>query len=264
MLMMAGAAKKHLPEGLPRVDAKFYGKFAPAKDVAADRVSYATDYSMRVPAIVYHPAGATIVKHPGIIVMNAPGDDKSAWYATWAGILYARAGAVVVTYDPLGEYERNKERRSGTGQGNDLAPELADRLKGLTVTDIIQAARYLSERTDVDGKDIAVVGNTQACKVDTEIRICLPAEAGKPNYLTKEAALALNEKLKFPDWTKKQIQAMPETDKDGLRVLGTDVPAVPRADLHAIPEAVWESQQESYIYETWVQRAKAATRSGAP
>ncbi len=246
------------------MEAKFYGKFAPTKDVAADRVSYATGYSMRVPAIVYHPAGATILKHPGVVVVNAPGDDKSAWYATWAGILYARAGAVVVTYDPLGEYERNKERRSGTGQGNDLTTELAQRRNALALTDIIQAAHYLSERKDVDGKDVAVVGNTQACEVDTEIRICLPAEGGKPNYLTKEAALALNEKLKFPDWTKKQIQAMPETETHGLMALGNDVPAVPRADLHAVPEAVWESQQESYIYETWAERAKTAIRSGAP
>ena len=69
-----------------------------------------------MPAIVYHRAGATITKHPSLIVVNDHGGDKSSWYCYWAGILYARAGAVVLTYDPIGEYERNAERRSNTGQ----------------------------------------------------------------------------------------------------------------------------------------------------
>jgi hypothetical protein len=97
--------------------------------------------------------------------------------------------------------------------------------------------------------------------------------------------LWLEEKLKFPDWTKKQIQAMPETHisewmlknrlrteitpnyehgEGGTLALGDDIPAVPRDSLHALPEALWQSQQESYIYETWVERAQAAVRSGAP
>ncbi len=106
----------HIPEPLPDLRDKSYDHFSPAPGVTADRVSYATDYDLRVPAIVYHPAGATIVQHPALIIVNGHGGDKSSWYAYWAGILYARAGAVVLTYDPIGEYERNAERRSNSLQ----------------------------------------------------------------------------------------------------------------------------------------------------
>ena len=90
----------HIPDPLPDTDSKSYGKFSPAPGVSADRVSYRTDYALRVPAIVYHSAGATIVKHPALIIVNGHGGDKSSYYAYWAGILYARAGAIVLTYDP--------------------------------------------------------------------------------------------------------------------------------------------------------------------
>jgi hypothetical protein len=70
--------------------------------------------------------------------------------------------------------------------------------------------------------------------------------------------------LKFPNWTKKQIEAMPEIETHGMKALGPDIPTVPRDDLHAIPDAVWQSQQESYIYETWLDRAQVAIRTGAP
>jgi len=357
----------HVPDPLPRLESKSYGSFSPAPDVVADRVSYATDYSLRVPAIVYHSAGATITKHPALVVINGHGGDKSSWYAYWTGILYARAGAVVLTYDPIGEYERNKERRSQTGQHDQLVPpdDMARRMGGLMIADAMQGVRYLSERRDVDAKRIAVLGfsmgsfiNSLVCAIDTSIHACVLAGGGdldgpsgywdssgkkmcqgipyqslaflgdrgpmifalhakrgptlaingtadrvvdishhgqdffeglrkqtiavsgsskdvfdftlipegghSPYFLTKTAALWLEDKLKFPDWTKKQIEAMPEIETHGMKVLGPDITAVSRDDLHAIPDAVWQSQQESYIYETWLDRAQVAVRTGAP
>jgi hypothetical protein len=103
----------HVPDPLPALRDKGYGQLPIAQNIVADRISYATGYDMRVPALVYHAAGATVVQHPALVVVNGEGDDKSARYAYWAGILYARAGAVVLTYDAMGEYERNSERRSG-------------------------------------------------------------------------------------------------------------------------------------------------------
>lgn len=377
----------HVPDPLPHLDAKSYGTFSPAPGVAADRVSYATDYSLRVPAIVYHSAAATILKHPALIVVNGHGGDKSSWYAYWAGILYVRAGAIVLTYDPIGEYERNKERRSHTNQHDELVPpdDMGRRMGGLMVTDVMQAAHYLAERPDVDPKRIAVMGfsmgsfiSSLACAIDTSVHACVlvgggdldgpggywdtsrkmcqaipyqsltflgergpmiyglhakrgptfvfngstdqvvdiphhgqdffealrqqtiallggskdvfdfgfePGGGHRPYFVTRPVALWLEEKLKFPDWTKKQIQAMPETHigewavknhlrteitpdyehgEGGTLALGNDIPAVPRDSLHAVPEAVWQSEQESYIYETWLARAQAAVRSGAP
>jgi dienelactone hydrolase len=354
----------HIPAELPAIRDKSYGQFKPVPDVVADRVSYITSYDMRVPAVVYHGAGATILKHPALIIVNGHGGDKSSRYAYHAGILYARAGAVVLTYDPIGEYERNKERRSGTNQHDEpLAPDdMALRMTGSMVTDVLQAANYLASRKDVDEKRIAVLGfsmgsfiSSLACSVSTDIHACVLAAGGdldgpggywdssskmcqstayralsflgdrgptlfalnakrgpaliwngsndtvvdivhhgkdffdklhaatikrlgsskdvfdfgftpggghSPYFLTRPVALWLNEKLKFPDWTKKQILALPETDLDGLKVLGDQIPAVARDDLHAIPDAVWAAEEDAYIYETWVDRAQAAARSG--
>ncbi|MBV9613159.1 MAG: prolyl oligopeptidase family serine peptidase [Acidobacteriaceae bacterium] len=378
----------HIIEPLPKVEPKFYGQFSPAAGVAAERVSYATDYGLRIPAIVYHGAGATIAKHPALVIVNGHGGDKASWYAYWAGILYARAGAVVLTYDPIGEYERNAERRSGTGQHDELIPpdDMARRMAGLMVTDIMQAVRYLAQRPDVDAKRIAVLGysmgsfiSSLACAADTQVHACVLVGGGdldgpggywdeskkkmcqaipyqslnalgdrpailyalnakrgptlvwngsadevvdiphhgqdffedlrrrtaaalgsnkdvfdfgftadgghRPYFLTRPVALWLEEKLKFPNWTKKEIESMPETrvldwaaknnlstppslvnehGEGGTMALGSDIPAVPRDQLHAIPEAVWDSERDKYIYETWVDRAKTAISSGAP
>lgn len=370
-----------VPDPLPELRAKSYGQFSPASGVAADRVAYSTAYHLRVPAIAYHQASATIVQHPALIIVNGHRGDKSSWYAYWAGILYGRAGAIVLTYDPIGEYERNKLRQSRTGQHDQvLAPdEMARRLSGLMITDVMQAVSYLQSRPDVDPKRIAVLGYSMgsfvssiACAVDTRIHACVLAGGGdldgpggywdksnkmcqgipyqslsflgdrgamiyalnakrgptlvyngsaddvvdithhgetwfndlrkrtiaetgspkgvfetafepggghRPYFLTKSAALWLEDKLKFPDWTRKQIQAMPETtisdwaqknglvqsitpgylhNEGGTIALGNDIPAVPRDQLYAVPEVVWQADQADFVYESWVERARAA------
>jgi dienelactone hydrolase len=354
----------HIPDALPEPAEKLYGRFAATKDVTADRVSYKTLYDLRVPAIVYHQAGATITKHPALIIVNGHGGDKASWYAVWAGILYARAGAVVLTYDPIGEYERNWQKRSGTRQHDtDLGSEdMARRLAGLMIADIMQGARYLAGRTDVDPKNIAVLGYSMgslissfACALDTSVHACvlvaggdldgpggywdqsapmcqgipyralsflgdrgpaiyalgarrgptlvyngtadnvvdipghgaeffenmrrktvalagskkdvfeyelLPGGGHAPYFLTRPVALWLNEKMKFPSWTKKKLEAMAEVKapEGGLLVLGVDAPMVPREDLRAVPDVVWAAEQDQYVYESWRDRAKAAVK----
>jgi dienelactone hydrolase len=375
----------HIPEPLPDTDSKLYGKFSPAPGVSVDRVSYRTDYGLRVPAIVYHSAGATIVKHPALVIVNGHGGDKSSYYSYWAGILYARAGAIVLTYDPIGEYERNQARRSNTSQHDTLVPpdDMGRRMGGLMITDIMQAAHYLAERPDVDPKRIAVLGfsmgsfiSSLACAIDMDVHACVLVGGGdldgpggywdssgkkmcqaipyqalaflgdrgpviyglhakrgptlvfngttdnvvdiphhgqdffeslrkqtiatlgsskdvfdfaftpdgghRPYFLTKPVALWLQEKLNFPNWTKKQVQAMPETHLSewavrnhlettvtpayehgvgGTMALGNDIPAVSRDTLFAIPEALWKADQGVYIYESWVEHAQAALAS---
>jgi dienelactone hydrolase len=373
----------HVPDQLPALREKTYLPFTPAPGVQADRVSYTTDYDLRVPAIVYHSAGATIVKHPALVIVNGHGGDKSSIYAYWAGILYARAGAVVLTYDPIGEFERNHERRSETSQHDQvIAPDdMALRLTGLMVTDVLQAVHYLASRKDVDAQRIAVLGfsmgsfiSSLACSATTDIHACVlvgggdldgpggywdssskvmcqstayralsflgdrgpilfalnakrgptliwngsddtvvdivhhgqdfferlradtiarlhspkdvfdfgftPGGGHRAYFLSRPVALWLNEKLKFPDWTKKQLEAMPEIrmsdwmtrnhlpvsananyerNEGGLLALGDDIPVVSRPDLHAIPDTIWAADQDDYIYESWVDRAKAAS-----
>ena len=352
-----------------------------------ERVSYATAYALRVPALVYREASPTIIRHPALIIVNGHRGDKSSWYAWWAGILYARAGAVVLTYDPIGEFERNKERLSKTDQHDQFIPpdDMARRLSGLMITDVQQAVSYLATRKDVDPKRIAVLGysmgsfiSSLACAIDTRVHACVLAAGGdldgpdgywdksnkmcqglpyrslsflgdrgpmlfalnakrgptliingaddevvdiphhaqewfqnlhkqtvstlgssktffdfafvpggghRPYFLTRIAALWLEEKLKFPNWDRKQIESLPETEigrwfaqtdpafhsspnqqrhEAGTLALGDKIPAVPREQLHAVPESVWSYEQQNYVYETWVDRAQAAIRSGAP
>jgi dienelactone hydrolase len=145
---------------LPSLDPHTHGRFEPAEGVTAERVTYGTQFGMRVPAILYLPRPLPRSKIPALIVVNGHGGDKYSWYAFYTGVLYARAGAAVLTYDPTGEGERNSERKSGTRSHDDVEPpdELALRLTGLMVTDVMQAVSYLAQRAEVDPQRIGAAG----------------------------------------------------------------------------------------------------------
>jgi dipeptidyl aminopeptidase/acylaminoacyl peptidase len=152
----------------------------------AERVTYATQFGLRVPAILYLPKERR-EKVPALIVVNGHGGDKYSWYAFYAGILYARAGAAVLTYDPIGEGERNRERRSGTrAHDQKLEPrEMGQRLGGLLVTDLMQAAAYLGSRPEVDPRRIGAVGYSLGSfvtalvgAVEPRLRACVLAGGG--------------------------------------------------------------------------------------
>jgi dipeptidyl aminopeptidase/acylaminoacyl peptidase len=149
-----------IPNPLPSLDPRTHGRFEPAPGVTAERVTYGTQFGMRVPAVLYLPHTLPTSKIPALIVVNGHGGDKYSWYAFYAGILYARAGAAVLTYDPTGEGERNSERKSGTREHDKVEPpqELARRLAGLMVTDVMQAVSYLAARPEVDRTRIAAAG----------------------------------------------------------------------------------------------------------
>jgi dienelactone hydrolase len=175
-----------VPERLPALDAKVHGRFRPVPGVIAERVTYSTLLGLRVTAILYLPE-ARKGKVPGLIVVNGHGGDKYAWYAYWSGIAYARGGAAVLTYDPIGEGERNIERKSGT-RAHDVAQspdELGQRMGGLMMTEVMQAVSYLSSRPEVDGKRIGAMGYSMgsfvlslACGVETRLHACVLAGGG--------------------------------------------------------------------------------------
>jgi dienelactone hydrolase len=148
-----------VPEPLPPLDAETHGQFEPAAGVIAERVTYGTQFGLRVPAILYRPKSPR-GPGPGLIVMNGHGGDKYSWYAFYSGVLYARAGATVLTYDPLGEGERNARRASGTRAHDQVLtpPAMGRRLGGLMVTDLMQAVSYLSQRPEVDPRRIGAMG----------------------------------------------------------------------------------------------------------
>jgi dienelactone hydrolase len=362
------------PDPLPPLVAEVHSRFEPERSVVAERVTYATQFGMRVPAIVYSPK-AVKGRRPALIIVNGHGGDKYAWYAFYSGILYARAGAVVLTYDPIGEGERNIARQSGT-RAHDKLQEPAEimgrRIGGLMMTDVMQAVSYLSSRPDVDPRRIGAMGYSLgsfvlslACAVEQRLHACvlvgggnldgpgeywdkskpmcqgmpyrslsflgdraaaiyklharrgptliyngledtvvkIPThgpeffkdlkqrsqgtfdtgfEAGvshRPFFVTKPVALWLERHLDFPNWTGKDIQAMPETHisewaqakgvqmdprysseqrEGGTRALGTNVPALSREDLSVFSPEQWEREKERLVYQSWVKRAQSA------
>src|SRR5258706_4165640 len=175
-----------VPDPAPALAAESHGTFEPEPGVIAERVTYGTQFGMRVPAIVYRPkihAG----KLPALIVVNGHGGDKYSWYSFYSGMLYARAGAVVLTYDPIGEGERNSEHKSGKRAHDKLVPppEMARRMSGLMITDVMQAVSYLSQRPEVDARRIGAMGYSMgsfvlslACAVETRLSACVLVGGG--------------------------------------------------------------------------------------
>ena len=149
-----------VPNSLPSLNAESHGTFEPMPGVIAERITYHTLFDMEVPAILYLPNPRPTGKIPALIVVNGHGGDKYSWYAFYSGMLYAKAGAAVLTYDPIGEGERNIHRQSGT-RAHDVRqnpPELGRRMGGLMMTDVMQAVSYLSQRPEVDASRIAAMG----------------------------------------------------------------------------------------------------------
>lgn len=366
-----------IPDPLPALAPQNYGSFSPAPGIIAERVTYASLYGMRVPAIVYRPEKAR-GRVPAIVVVNGHAGDKTSWYAYYTGILYARAGAVVITYDPIGEDERNANRASGTRAHDALVPgdQMPPRLGGNMIADVMQAVSYAAQRPDVDPARIAVAAFSMgtfhsaiAGAIDPRIHALILSGGGnlsgdgdywdlspkvmcqsgpykalrflgdrgavlyalnqnrgatyvingtadplivsshsfepffddvrnrtaaitgtrtnlfetawvqdaghRPNFVTRPAALWLQNQLHFPNWTAASIQAMPEVHisewaadtgarvvtnevgEGGVRALDAGVPAIPREQLQAVPDAEWQQHKSDFIYESWVDRASA-------
>ena len=159
----------YVPDTLPALDARTWSTFSPTPGVLADRVTYHTLDGMIVTAIAYRPDRKTAHwkgKLPGILMVNGHGSDKFGWYAMYTGMEYARAGAVVVTYDMIGEGERNLDKKSRASSHDKRvtpppgvpATDWGQRVAGLMQVDLMQGVTYLSQRPDVDAKRIAVLG----------------------------------------------------------------------------------------------------------
>ncbi len=180
-----------VPDPLPPLEAETHSRFEPAPGVLAERITYGTQFGMRVPAIVYLPKSRA-GKLPALIVVNGHGGDKYTWYSFYSGVLYARAGAVVLTFDPTGEGERNKDRKSGTRAHDRLEPvaapyhaRLAQQQAGLFIGDVMQAVSYLRERPEVDAARIGAMGYSLGSfivaltgAVETRLRACVVAAGG--------------------------------------------------------------------------------------
>ncbi len=148
----------YIPDPLPALDAQVRRQFRPAPGVVGEAVTYATQFGTRVPAILYRPDPLPAGRLPALVIVNGHGGDKYSWYAFYSGILFARAGALVLTYDVTGEGERNIDGRSNTRahdavQGDE---ELGRRMNGFMLTDIMQGISYLLSRPETDPARVGV------------------------------------------------------------------------------------------------------------
>jgi len=136
-----------------------FGSFQAMPGVNAHRVTFGTQYGMRIPAIVYRP-DHVVGKLPAVIVVAGHGGDKTTWYEIYAGLLYASAGAVVVTYDPIGEGERNAQHlHDARAHDTNLAGlQSPARLGGSMIGDVSQAVSYALSLPQVDPARVAVLG----------------------------------------------------------------------------------------------------------
>ncbi len=149
-----------IPDELPALDVKVHGKFSPMTGVTVERITYSTLLGLKVTALLYLPDPRPAGKIPGLVVVNGHGGDKYSWYAFYSGMLFAKSGSAVLTYDPIGEGERNINRKSGT-RAHDvrLEPsEMGRRMGGLMVSEVMQAVSCLSQRTEIDVNRIGVMG----------------------------------------------------------------------------------------------------------
>jgi dienelactone hydrolase len=231
-----------IPEPLPALEAKTHRRFPLAAGVQAEAVSYATQLGQRVPAILYLPTPLPKGKAPAFIVVNGHGGDKYAWYAWYTGMLFARGGAVVLTYDQIGEGERNPERKSGTRAHDRLKGDavLARQLAGLMMTDVMQAVSYLRSRPEVDPTRIAAGGYSLGSfvlaltgAVETRLHACVLVGGGN-----------LDGPGGYWDKSKPMCQGLPY---QSLQFLG-DRPAMIYA-LHAErgPTLVWNGLADTVV-----------------
>jgi dienelactone hydrolase len=186
----------YVPDKLPGLEPKTWSTFSPTPGVLADRVTYHTMDGMLIPAIVYRPDPKIVKwkgKLPGIVMVNGHGSDKFGWYAIYTGMEYAKAGAVVVTYDMIGEGERNIDKKSRASSHDKRvtppegvpATDWGQRVAGLMQVDLMQGVTYLAQRPEVDAKRIAVLGYSMgsfvtgiAGAIDTRIHAVVLSGAG--------------------------------------------------------------------------------------
>jgi dienelactone hydrolase len=227
---------------LPPLAPETHGRFEPEPGVIAERVTYGTQFGLRVPAILYLPKNRT-GKIPALIVVNGHGGDKFSWYAFYSGVCYARGGAAVLTYDPAGEGERNINRRSGT-RAHDVMQspdELGRRLGGLMITEVMQAVSYLAQRSEVDATRIGAMGYSMgsfvlslAGAVETRLNTCVLVGGGN-----------LDGPGEYWDTSKQMCQGLPYK---ALTFLG-DRAAIIYA-LHALrgPTLIFNGTEDSIIH----------------
>jgi hypothetical protein len=85
----------------------------------------------------------------------------------------------------------------------------------------------------------------------------------RPNFVTRrtEASVQTMPEVHISEWAAKNGARVSGTEvgEGGVRALDAGVPAIPREQLQAVPDAEWQQHKVDFIYESWVERARAAS-----
>jgi dienelactone hydrolase len=152
-----------LPVSLPGLQAEAQGSYSPAQGVRAERIHYNVGHGRQISAVLYLPE-STAEPVPAIVLVNDVKDSNSIWYDAYAGVLYARTGAAVLTYDPVGAevgaeatLARHLDRANLQAASYAAAPA-TQQIDALPVLAVLQAAQYLRQRQEVDPHRISIIG----------------------------------------------------------------------------------------------------------
>ena len=155
-------------------------------EVVIEKVLYDSEPQSVVTANVYRPAGPGGRRRPALILPSGHGGSKSSPYNQYMGQMYAKAGCVVLAFDPVGEEERDEKGRLGV-RGHRIEHRI-DRCLAMgrptiakMVYDAVRGIDYLVSRPDVDPERIACAGHSlggtlteYVTAADERVRVSLP------------------------------------------------------------------------------------------
>ena len=243
-----------VPYPLPELAPRCHRTFSPAVGVRAEAITYATQYGMRIPAILYLPdplpknPDGTPQKIPAIVIVSGHGGDKYSSYSYYAGVAFARGGAAVLTYDQAGEGERSRNRISGTREHDslrgsiDIAPDIAARrLLGLFLTDVRQAVSYLCTRPEIDPARMAAAGHSMgsfilsiAGAIETRLHATIMTGGGN-----------LDGNGGYWETSKPMCQALPY---QSLRYLGDRPALIYAMQADRGPALIWNGREDTPMF----------------
>ena len=106
-----------------------------------------------------------------------------------------------------------------------------------------------------------------------------PGAGHRPSWMTRPAAIWLDQQLHFPNWTETQIESFTtiraadwvtqtgvrishgyqvEQKEGGIQAIDLHLPGLTRAQLTAVPESLWQKDPKPYTLEGWTPHALAA------
>ncbi len=131
---------------------------------------------------------------------------------------------------------------------------------------------------DLRNRSIAIAGSSHNA-LETQF---LPNISHRPNWVSKDAALWLDQQLHFANWHGKSLAAAPtiliadwgkragypfgkssgRPDRDaGILTMDAQVPVLTADQLDDLPLDDWQKYKQSFVYSAWVTAAQAAALS---